>query len=52
MLPNRLLEQAQTRLGNQLFFVFPLVVINQVVLEAAEAHAVSADDIASFETLA
>ena len=52
MLPNRLLEQAQTRLGNQLFFVFPLVVINQVVFEAAEAHAVPAEDIASFETLA
>jgi hypothetical protein len=49
---DRLPEQAQSRLGNQSFFSLPLTIINQVILETAEAHAVPAEDIAGFETLA
>jgi hypothetical protein len=49
---DRLPEQAQSRLGNQSFFFLPLTIINQVILETAEAHAVSAEDIAGFESLA
>ena len=52
MLPDRLPEQAQSRLGNQSFFVLPLAIINQVILKAAETHAVPAENIAGFEALA
>ena len=51
MFPDRLPEQAQSRLGNQSFFVLPLAIIDQVILEAAETHVSAAENVAGFETL-
>ena len=52
LLPNRLPEKTQSSLGNYPFLVFPLAIIDQVILEASETHAVPAENIAGFEALA
>ena len=50
MFANGLFETFQAGLLNELVFVLPLVIIDQVVLKTPEAHAISAEDIAGFES--
>src|SRR5712691_3070853 len=45
MLPNRLVEETQAGVGNKLVLLLPLLIIYQVVLEAAEADTLAAEDV-------
>jgi hypothetical protein len=49
---DRLLENFQSRLGNELVLIRPLVITEQIVLHTAEPDAVAAVDIACFQTVA
>ncbi len=51
MILDGLLKDRKPGVRDQLVLVLPSLIVSQVVLEAAKAHAVSADNIASFQTM-
>lgn len=51
MLCNRLFEDGQTRRRQQFFLFLPLMVSQQIVFKTAKANAVSAKDVAGFQSM-
>lgn len=51
MLADRLLEERQTSVAQQLIFVLHLLIVQQIVFKAAKMHAVTAKNIASFQAV-
>ncbi len=51
MILDGLLKDRKPGVRDQLVLVLPSLIVSQVVLEAAKAHAVSAENIASFQTM-
>jgi hypothetical protein len=52
MLSNRLLKERQTGVGNEPFLILPPLVVDQVILETAEADALATEDISRFQAVA
>ena len=52
MLSNGLFEEGQARVAISCFLVLPPLIVEQIILETAEAHAIAAEDIAGFEAVA
>jgi hypothetical protein len=52
VIPDGSVEDGQTRVSNELSLLLPPLVVHQVILETPEAHAIAAENIAGFETIA
>src|SRR6267142_2798020 len=52
VIPKGLLEDGESRVRHQRVLVLPSLIIHQVILKTAKAHAVSAKNITGFKTIA
>lgn len=52
VLANRFLEERESRAGNQLLLPLPLFFVQQIILEAAKADAIVAENVTRFQPIA
>ena len=51
MCSNRLFEQRQARVGNQVVFVLPGLIVQKIIFKTAEADAIAAKDVTGFKAM-